>query len=183
MFGYLPVGSQAVEFPLRRGLALPILAMLGSLLLITGCGASSSASRDAPGNVRAAVRAAACPRVWPRRSSPGSPTALAPDDPVWTTFCIYNPNRNKHRLIDESYQPGGPLDSALNDSVTKSPAGSACADWLGSPMTVVLAYPRMTKHVAIRIGGCMTVVMSDGAQRPLPSGASQAVLHIYEKMQ
>jgi hypothetical protein len=148
--------------------------------VVSGCGGSGPGTHPTATRPGAQMHiAASCPMTRPARSSPGSPDALAPDDPASTSFCVYR----RERVASKAGYAGGPLDSALNSSVSKLPPNTACASVARLPSVVVLRYRtgsyERTRYIVLDMGGCPRVVMSNGTRRLLIGRAAGAVLQAY----
>jgi hypothetical protein len=157
------------------GRHLPAVVAGTLAAFLVGCGASHVVQ---PTERAVRVRAAQCPSPRPLRSSGDVPSSLAPDHPLWTTFCVYNLRRT---VVRQTVYSGGPLDSALNGSVARVPAGYACPAWAGSPSVVVLTYRGRTRNVVVNTGGCPTLVLSNGQIQHLVGQAGDKVMAFYEQ--
>jgi|SRR5581483_4085081 len=151
---------------------LACLAICATAFSACGVARSTASQVSAP----RPVVAAKCPKARPTRSSPGSANALAPAHPAWTTFCVYS----RGRVSRTTRWRYGPLDRALNSSVSRPPAGYVCAAWVGLPSLVVLTYRHAVRYVVLEVGGCPEIVMGNGTMRLLTGSASGKVLHAYD---
>jgi hypothetical protein len=142
---------------------------------VVGCGSSHGIP---PTERVASVRAAQCPSPPPRRSTGGAPRSLAPDHPIWTTFCVYS---FRGPVVRQSTYPDGPLDGALNGSVARLPAGHFCPTYAGLDTVVVLTYRHGVRDVVIRTGGCLTIVLHNGSVQHLFGQAGAEVMAFYER--
>lgn len=153
------------------------LILAGAITLaLSACGGSPASGATTSRPAAQPLKPASCPRVRPARSSRAEATALAPGRPAWTTFCIYGP----HGVFARATYRGGPLDHALNGSVTRLPPRTACAAVARLPAVVELTYARSTRHVVLDMGGCPAVVMHNGHSRLLLDTAAGKVLRYYE---
>jgi hypothetical protein len=94
--------------------------------------------------------------------------------------CIYSSlGRRASRVVAQSVQRGGPLDSALNASYHTTPPGLACTAVARLPAVAVLTYASAVRYVALDMGGCPAVVLSTGNRRMLRPGAAATLLHYW----
>ena len=167
---------------LRRGIERGRLrGGFGAMIVIslTGCSASTAVSHTPAKAGPRAVAGQSCPVPAPSRSSPGRSNAVAPGDPTATTICIYELGRR--RALDRQVLGGGPLDGALNSSLSRFPPRSACAGTATLPTVILLRYRAAPpRHVVVDIGGC-SLITSHGSSRVLLGRALGELLARYER--
>jgi hypothetical protein len=145
--------------------------------ILSACSASGIADgRSATAN-RRSERPAVCPRSRPARSTGDVPQSLAPGVPKWTTTCVYD----RSRLRSQKAYRRGPLDNALNSSVSKLPPRQGCGSVARLPMLVLLTYTETVRRVVLDMNGCPTVILRSGTQRPLRDRAASLVIRYYER--
>lgn len=160
----------------RVGATLATLLLVIAAVLFAACGATHAAATSTK-SAAASDSARVCPRPRPTTSSAGPADQIAPDRPTTTTFCIYSGKR----LVARKTVRGGPLDQALNSSLTRLPGNVGCASAARLPSVVVLTYRDHRRTVVLDMGGCPTIITSTGARRFLTGRSASTVVNFYTK--
>jgi hypothetical protein len=163
----------------RAGRYLQVGLAAGIGCVITACGTSD----PTPGGIRVlratnpAAARASCPERLSPRSDGGSPSALAPKEPTLTSFCLY---ARRQLWVRRAYA-GDALAAAVNQSVAKLPPDFVCTDVARAPAVVVVQAKGSVRRIALSMGGCPTVILSDGKEGYLLGAAGDVVLEAYQQ--